>query len=366
MSTFILPITTVILCYGINSNIACGAAIMYITTSIFSFFQDAYRIGQRPSVVTPSTSLPPNIPLSNKNKAMKSNYSMVPQSSLGMFNGALIKLLYEYKLFGTSNCIIRCIQRTVTNSFEKKKLPCDSKDVLSFAAQNKIALNGWNKSIQEYKSIDEFFTRSYATLNWGVKRPRSVISPSEGTVVAFESVSLMQELWVKQKSLSLQTMGIPNQYLQALKDCTVIYLKLDVHNLHRFYAPVSGTVVARIDHLEPLRMSHSVRPFCLHAGWNILTENRRVILMIDNPEVGVVAMMVVGGIAIDGIDINIREGQRVNQGDEIGCFHMGGSAILLAVPSGRNQLRLNNDLAVSSLLQNEFGVLIGDTLASCQ
>ena len=65
-------------------------------------------------------------------------------------------------------------------------------------------------------------------------------------------------------------------------------------------------------------MSHSVRPFCLHAGWNILTENRRVILMIDNPEVGVVAMMVVGGIAIDGIDINIREGQRVNQGDEIG------------------------------------------------
>ena len=55
MSTFILPITTVILCYSINSNIACGAAIMYITTSIFSFCQDAYRIGQRPSVVTPSS-----------------------------------------------------------------------------------------------------------------------------------------------------------------------------------------------------------------------------------------------------------------------------------------------------------------------
>ena len=116
-------------------------------------------------------------------------------------------------------------------------------------------------------------------------------------------------------------MGIPDQYLSALTDCTVVYLKLDVNNLHRFYAPVSGTVVARCDHLEPLRMSHSVRPFTLQAGWNILTENRRVILMIDNPQVGVVAMMVVGGIAIDGIDIAVREGQRVEQGDEIGCFH---------------------------------------------
>jgi phosphatidylserine decarboxylase len=161
-------------------------------------------------------------------------------------------------------------------------------------------------------------------------------------------------------------MGIPDQYLKALKDCTVIYLKLDVNNLHRFYAPVSGTIVARCDHLEPLRMSHSVRPFTLHAGWNILTENRRVILMIDNSELGVVAMMVVGGIAIDGIDISVKEGQYVEQGDEIGCFHMGGSAILLAVPkSEKSGLRLRNDLAVSSLLQYEFSVRIGDTLAEC-
>ena len=71
-------------------------------------------------------------------------------------------------------------------------------------------------------------------------------------------------------------MGIPNQYLQALKDCTVIYLKLDVHNLHRFYAPVSGTVVARIDHLEPLRMSqyHRYTTF-KHESTNYAFINRR-------------------------------------------------------------------------------------------
>ena len=345
---------------------AAGAFYMCCVLCAVAFFQDAYDIGTRPSIVTPSNSLPPNILPADQVKAASTNYSMVPQSSLGIFNGILIKLLYEYRLFGTRNCVIRFIQRTVTGSFEKKKLPCAPTDILAFATKNRIPLDGWDRKLHEYKSIDDFFTRSYATLDWGMSRPRAVVSPSEGTAVAYESVALMQELWVKQKRLSLQTMGIPKRFLSSLQDCTVVYLKLDVHNLHRFYAPVSGTIVSRVDHLEPLRMSHSVRPFCLHAGWNILTENRRVILMIDNPEVGVVAMMVVGGIAIDGIDIVVQEGQRIEQGDEIGCFHMGGSAILLAVPRGRNKLRLKDDLAVSSLLQNEFSVRVGDTLALCQ
>ena len=352
--------------YTYDSKYACGAVYMYIMMCMIAFLQDAHKIGLRPSVVTPNRR--------NKKKTSynsnhhQTNYSLVPQSSIGIINGILIKCLYEYKLFGTSNCFIRFIQRTVTGSFNKKKLPCDPTTILRFATKNNIALEGWDKKIHEYNSVDEFFTRAYAKLEWGVTRPRAVISPSEGTAVAYESVGLMQRLWVKQKSLSLQTMGIPTKFLTALKDCTVMYLKLDVNNLHRFYAPVSGTIVARVDHLEPLRMSHSVRPFTLHAGWNILTENRRVILMIDSPTVGVVVMMVVGGIAIDGIDISVQEGQQVEQGDEIGCFHMGGSAILLAVPRvsrGLNRLCLRDDLGVSSLLQNEFGVRVGDTLAEC-
>jgi phosphatidylserine decarboxylase len=180
---------------------------------------------------------------------------------------------------------------------------------------------------------------------------------------------MMQELWVKQKALTMRNIGIPAKFLPRFEECSVCYLKLDVNNLHRFYAPVSGKVVARVDYLDPLRMSHSVRPFCLHAGWNILTENRRVLLLIENPVFGVVLMMIVGGIAIDGIDLIVEEGQNVKQGQELGCFHMGGSAILLAVPRGdggkkgcARGVRLREDLEVSSLLRNELAVRVGDTL----
>ena len=64
----------------------------------------------------------------------------------------------------------------------------------------------------------------------------------------------MRSLWVKQKACSLATMGIPSEYLAGLTGGTVAIVKLDVYNLHRFYAPVGeqnrlGSAHARIQRL---------------------------------------------------------------------------------------------------------------------
>jgi phosphatidylserine decarboxylase len=264
----------------------------------------------------------------------------------------------------------RLLQRSALALFNKKREPCSTEAIAAFASKAGISPDGWDRPLDEYTSIDDFFTRKYAHLDWGGPRERQIVSPSEGTAVGFASVGLMQQLWVKQKALTMQNIGIPSTFLPQFEACNVCYLKLDVNNLHRFYAPVRGKIVARVDYLENLRMSHSVRPFCLHAGWNILTENRRVLLLIDNDVFGVVLMMIVGGIAIDGIDMIVEEGDIVEQGQEVGCFHMGGSAILLAVGNrGHGQkmgcasgVQLREDLEVSSLLKNEFAVRVGDTL----
>ena len=342
---------------------AIGAGVALCIVALSELLEDASVIAARPAVVTKCREPTPG-------RGAKPNYSMVPQSSLGIFNGLMIKLVYEYRILGTENCLTRFMQRSALALFNKKREKCPTDKIRDFALKAGISLDGWDRPIEKYISIDDFFTRAYAELDWGKPRPNAIVSPSEGTAVAFASVGLMQELWVKQKALTMANIGIPDEFLPEFQaGCTVSYLKLDVNNLHRFYAPVSGRIAARVDYLEPLRMSHSVRPFCLHAGWNILTENRRVLLLIDNDVFGTVLMMIVGGIAIDGIDMIVKDGEQVAQGQEVGCFHMGGSAILLAVPHmGKNGSRkaagvkLREDLEVSSLLQNEFSVRVGDTL----
>eukprot|EP01052_Picozoa_sp_SAG31_P010434 SAG31_NODE_572_length_13974_cov_28.935640_4_plen_91_part_00 len=76
-----------------------------------------------------------------------------------------------------------------------------------------------------YRSIDDFFVRKPKSLVVR-QQPDAVLSPSEGTVVSFSSVSLLKTLWVKQKAFSISGMGVPDPYLGELEGGTVMVFKL--------------------------------------------------------------------------------------------------------------------------------------------
>jgi len=288
-------------------------------------------------------------------------YKLIHQRPFSFALAAGTKALYGNRAFGTDTFLTRLVQKTLRVTFQNYCIPCTTDKILSFADSNKIAHSGWDKPISEYKSVDEFFTRKYEKLV--VKKdPNSILAPSEGTVVGYPSLDIAASIWIKQKYCTLQNMGIPNKYIKEMGDRQNVQIyKLDVYDLHRYYAPVSGLIVSRIDYLEPLRFSHSVRPVALKAGWDIMTENRRVILVIQIEDSNEhVVMMVVGGIGVDSIDIKIKEGEKVEQGDEIGMFHMGGSAILIA--SSATAWKQRDDIEVASVLGVEVQSRIGDVM----
>eukprot|EP01052_Picozoa_sp_SAG31_P010433 SAG31_NODE_572_length_13974_cov_28.935640_3_plen_94_part_00 len=86
-------------------------------------------------------------------------------------------------------------------------------------------------------------------------------------------------------------------------------------------------------------------------------------IIIENEVFGNVAMMIVGGIAVDTIEMEegIEEGRKVEQGQELGRFHMGGSAAVLVIPKNE-KFCTRSDIAVSSLCGVEYEVRIGDVL----
>jgi len=264
---------------------------------------------------------------------------------------------------GTQNVITRLIQHILRVKFQNYHNPCPTSDIVKFANANGISHKGWDKPIEKYQSVNEFFTRQYSQLTVG-PNPTALLAPSEGTVVGFTSMDIAHDIWIKQKHCSLQTMGIPSTYIHKMGERQIIQVyKLDVYDLHRYYAPVAGRIVARMDHLEPLRYSHSVRPVALKAGWDIMTENRRVILVIETNHKSkndYVVMMIVGGIGVDSVDVVVKEGDQVQQGDTIGMFHMGGSAILIAASANNWQMR--DDIEVASLLGVEVQTRIGDVI----
>lgn len=288
-------------------------------------------------------------------------YKLIRQKPFSFILAAGTKALYGNRTFGTDTFLTRLVQRKLRVKFNNYCNPCSTDEILAFANSNQISHDGWDRSISDYRSVDDFFTRKYKKLVIN-RDPNSILAPSEGTVVGYASLDTAASIWIKQKLCTLQNMGIPDKYVREMGERQNVQIyKLDVYDLHRYYAPVSGRIVSRIDHLEPLRYSHSVRPVALKAGWDIMTENRRVILVIQtgNSQEFVV-MMVVGGIGVDSIDIKIKEGDQVEQGDEIGMFHMGGSAILIA--SSATAWKQRDDIEVASVLGVEVQTRIGDVV----
>ena len=181
--------------YLLGGSAGCvGAAAALCTVALFEILADARAVAARPKVVTKLRGG------GDKGGA----YAMVPQSSLGIVNGLLIKLVYQYRILGTSNCMTRLLQRSALALFNRKRAPCSAEAIAAFARKAGISPDGWDRRIDEYTSIDDFFTRAYAKLDWGAPRARHIVSPSEGTAVAFASVGLMRQLWVKQKALTMQ------------------------------------------------------------------------------------------------------------------------------------------------------------------
>jgi phosphatidylserine decarboxylase len=292
-------------------------------------------------------------------------YELLKQHPMPFLAAVMFKLLYVDQIFGKDkSCITRIIQKLVTFVFNQNKKPCSVEKIKKFAMKNGIIDSNGNhmewvrNNFRDYKSVDDFFTRQPGKLP--TPQPNfTLTSPCEGTVVGYESIKLAQRFWIKQKPFSLNTMGLPDKFIYNFHDGNMLIFKLDVYDIHHYYSPVNGRIIKRIDFTEPLRHSSSVRPFAMQAGWEILTENRRVLLLIESDLLGLICVLIVGGIGIDSIEMYVDEGDEVRIGTDLGCFHMGGSAIVILTPEsyvGGAKINIRPDIACSSLCEHEFKI----------
>ncbi|KAL0957914.1 hypothetical protein HGRIS_000095 [Hohenbuehelia grisea] len=145
---------------------------------------------------------------------------------------------------------------------------------------------------------------------------------------------------------------------------------LGPHDYHRQHAPVSGKIIEAkvipgICYLEVVLaadpMSRNGRPKLeMHrqlrskkevagilpigldqgldapdtAGYQFL--QARGLILIDNPDLGLVAVLPIGMAQVSSVVLSVQPGQTVNKGDEISCFHFGGSDIVMVFQKDAN------------------------------
>jgi phosphatidylserine decarboxylase len=195
-----------------------------------------------------------------------------------------------------------------------------------------------------WASFDAFFTRE---LRDGAREvdtdPSAVVSPADGNIESMGPIEADGTFVVKGRPYSVaELVGDEQEAARFLggQGCVVYLSPRDYHRVH---APVGGTI-RRIRSMpgdyypvNAIGMRHVANLFC---------RNRRVAIEIDGDAargrttVVMVVAMIVGRITTVGIEArDVPLGDhvfdpplRVARGDEIGIFHLGSTAVVLAEP----------------------------------
>ncbi len=225
-----------------------------------------------------------------------------------------------------------------------------------------------------FKSWNDFFIREFKPGQRPIADPdnkKAIISACEAAPFAISNhVKEHDTFWVKSQLYSLRQM-LDGKFVNQFVGGTVYQAFLSAENYHRWHSPVSGTIKmihpvegtyyaeAASEGFDPLGPNSS-------QGYLAHVATRTLIFIEADEPVGLMCLMPVGMVEVSSCVVTVKEGQRVNKGDQIGYFQFGGSTHCLlfrpgaiaafashAIPQGRNGtsstiVKVNSMLAIAN------------------
>lgn len=206
-----------------------------------------------------------------------------------------------------------------------------------------VNLSESERSPSQYSSLQSFFTRRLrAELRPLDPDPRSLLSPVDGQVVRVGEVQGGSLLQVKGWRYTLEALLKDPMSASRFSGGTACTLYLSPADCHRIYMPLDGTVVSL--RYVPGKL-YPVNRFFLKRIPNLFVMNERVILNLET-RIGPVIMVLVGATNVGKIRIRFdpvrrlmsrggpfqrsyRPGISLKRGEEVGCFELGSTVILL-------------------------------------
>ncbi|UPL02307.1 hypothetical protein LCI18_013241 [Fusarium solani-melongenae] len=196
-----------------------------------------------------------------------------------------------------------------------------------------------------FRTFNEFF---YRRLKPG-SRPiadqnndKVIVYPADCTYdnsVPNQSIVNIQSdglIYIKNLPWTISSLLQGSQYAESFHGGVWMHAFLNTFNYHRQHAPVSGKVleVKNIQgacYLEVNSKCEPIRVMCGPdapdtPGYQFL--QTRGLCVIDNPTLGKVAVLPIGMAQVSSVKMTVKEGDKLQKGDEISYFAFGGSDII--------------------------------------
>jgi len=207
------------------------------------------------------------------------------------------------------------------------KSPLSRRMIPRFAKLYRIAVHEAEKPVEQYGSLNEFFTRR---LKPGARvvdpAPEALVSPVDALITACGVIRGGTLLQVKGQDYTLGELLNDSPRVSQYRDGCYWVLYLSPTDYHRIHSPCSGTVVE--SEAIPGRV-YPVNEFGLTSMRKVLSRNERLATYIQH-EGGEVAVVKVGALNVSSIRYVEPRPKRLERGDELAYFEFGSTVVLLA------------------------------------
>jgi phosphatidylserine decarboxylase len=216
-----------------------------------------------------------------------------------------------------------------------------------------------------FKSWNDFFIRRFKPGRRPVARPddqKAIVSACESQPYRIQTqVNEHDTFWMKSQPYSVRHM-LNGNFVEQFVGGTVYQAFLSADNYHRWHSPVTGTIrrlqkvpgtyyaEAASERFDPAGPTNS-QGYIAHVATRAL-----IFIEADYSGIGLMCLVAVGMaevsscVLVDQEGKPLKEGQKVEKGDQLGYFQFGGSTHCLVFQPG-----VISEFAVEAIPQGEHG-----------
>jgi phosphatidylserine decarboxylase len=240
--------------------------------------------------------------------------------------------------------------------------PASKKLIPEFVKYHEIPMHEVQRPIEEFATFNEFF---YRELKPGMRPirgeddPLVIVSPADCRCNVYNEVGEATQFWIKGRDFSIQKLLDDQELGIYFQKGALMLGRLAPQDYHRFHCPVDGKLIS-VSTITG--QYYTVNPMAVRQRIDILTENLRVVYLLENPNYGKVAIVAVGALLVGSIKTTKSIGKELKKGEELGYFAFGGSTIVLVFKE--NTVKFSRDLAENSLERLETLIRMGDQIGN--
>jgi phosphatidylserine decarboxylase precursor len=207
-------------------------------------------------------------------------------------------------------------------------------ELQSFIARPSYRIEDYFVGPSGWLTFNQFFAREVRPGARPIAAPhddRVIVAPADAVFMGQWPIDADSTITAKGVKWRIDELLSDSPYADAFAGGTYTHSFLYIDDYHRYHVPVAGTVreVRNISGKVFMDVSRNDEgALDVVDGDTYQFNQERGLIVIDSPEVGLVAVLPIGMSFVSSVNLTARVGDELRKGDEFGYFLFGGSDIV--------------------------------------